>query len=86
MASSSARPTSPASYGHAGTWTGPEIQQVLKDAATRLAAIGKPAGMLTPNPEDAPRCIDWGYRFVAVGTNVGLLHSSADELARSFKD
>jgi len=74
-----------ASYGHAANWSGPEMQQVLKHAAARLAAVGKPAGILTPNPDEARRCIDWGYRFVAVGADLGLLRNAADGLARSFK-
>ena len=36
-------------------------------------AVGKPAGILTGNEEEARRYIDWGYLFVAVGADVGLL-------------
>jgi 4-hydroxy-2-oxoheptanedioate aldolase len=74
-----------ASFGYAGNWAGPEMQQVLKDAAIRLAAVGKPAGILTPNEAEAQRFIDWGYRFVAVGADLGLLRNAADALARRFK-
>ena len=46
---------------------------------------GKPAGILTGNEEEARRYIEWGYLFVAVGADVGLLARNADALAKKFK-
>jgi 4-hydroxy-2-oxoheptanedioate aldolase len=34
---------------------------------------------------EARRYIEWGYNFVAVGIDTGLLARSADALARTFK-
>lgn len=42
-------------------------------------------GVLAPVQDDARRYISWGARFVAVGSDVGLLTRSADALAASFK-
>ena len=50
-----------------------------------LLAVNKPAGILTPNEEEAKRFIDWGYTFVAVGSDLGLLAKNADALAKRFK-
>jgi 4-hydroxy-2-oxoheptanedioate aldolase len=74
-----------ASYGHIGNWGHPEVQAALEDAVKRLKKVGKPAGILTPNEEEAKRFIDWGYTFVAVGADVGLLARHADALAKRFK-
>ncbi len=74
-----------ASFGHIGNWGHPEVQTALEDAVRRLKAIGKPAGILTPNEEEAKRFIGWGYTFVAVGADVGLLAKNADALAKRFK-
>ena len=74
-----------ASYGHLGNWGHAEVQAALKDAVARLKKIGKPAGILTPNEEEAKRFIDWGYTFVAVGSDLGLLARNADALAKKFK-
>jgi 2-keto-3-deoxy-L-rhamnonate aldolase RhmA len=74
-----------ASLGHLGNPQAPEAQEAMHDAVTRLKALGKPAGMLTGNEEEARRYIDWGYRFVAVGADVGLLARNADALAKKFK-
>lgn len=74
-----------ASFGHIGNWAHPEVQAALQDAVHRLKRIGKPAGILTPNEEEAKRFIEWGYTFVAVGADLGLLARGADALAKRFK-
>ncbi len=74
-----------ASLGHVGNPQHADVQAAIKDAVTRLKAVGKPAGMLTGNEEEARRYIDWGYLFVAVGADVGLLAKNADALCKRFK-
>ena len=74
-----------ASLGHIGELTHPEVQKAIEDAGRRLKALGKPAGILTLNEDEARRYISWGYTFVAVGADVGLLARSADALAKKFK-
>ncbi len=74
-----------ASLGHLGNPQHADTQSAMKDAVTRLKKLGKPAGMLTGNEEEARRYIDWGYLFVAVGADVGLLAKNADALAKKFK-
>lgn len=74
-----------ASLGHIGNLGHPEVQAAIKDAVTRLKALGRPAGILTGNEEEARRYIEWGFTFVAVGADVGLLARSADALLKRFK-
>lgn len=74
-----------ASLGHLGNPQHAEVQTAMKDAVERLTKVGKPAGILTGNEDEARRYIDWGYLFVAVGSDVGLLAKSADTLAKKFK-
>lgn len=74
-----------ASLGHIGDQQHPVVQAAIQDAAKRLIAVGKPAGILTPNEDEARRYISWGYTFVAVGADVGLLTRGADALAKKFK-
>lgn len=73
-----------ASLGHIGNPGHPEVQAAIQDAVKRLTAIGKPAGILTPSEPDARRYIEWGYRFVAVGSDLGLMAKHADALAKAF--
>jgi 4-hydroxy-2-oxoheptanedioate aldolase len=74
-----------ASLGHVGNPQHPEVQAALEDAVRRLTAIGRPAGILTANEDEARRYIGWGYLFVAVGSDLGLLARGADTLAKKFK-
>lgn len=74
-----------ASLGHLGNPQHADVQKAMRDAVTRLKALGKPAGILTANEEEARRYIDWGFLFVAVGADIGLLRVSADALAKKFK-
>ncbi|MDI1344459.1 MAG: aldolase/citrate lyase family protein [Pseudolabrys sp.] len=74
-----------ASLGHLGNPQHADVQAAMKNAVERLTAVGMPAGILTGNEEEARRYIDWGYLFVAVGSDVGLLAKAADTLAKKFK-
>jgi 4-hydroxy-2-oxoheptanedioate aldolase len=74
-----------ASLGHLGDPQHPEVQRALEDAARLLSRLHKPAGILATLEADARRYMQWGYNFVAVGIDTGLLTRSADALARSFR-
>ena len=74
-----------ASLGHLGNPAHADVQAAIKDAVTRLKKVGKPAGILTGNEEEARRYIEWGYLFVAVGSDVGLLANGSAALAKKFK-
>jgi len=74
-----------ASFGHIGNWGHAEVQDAIQNAAQKLKNVGKAAGILTPNEEEAKKFIQWGYTFVAVGADLGLLAKNADGLAKRFK-
>jgi 4-hydroxy-2-oxoheptanedioate aldolase len=74
-----------ASLGHLGNPAHPDVQAAIKDAVTRLKKVGKPAGILTGVEDEVRRYIEWGYLFVAVGSDVGLLAKAADTLAKKYK-
>src|SRR5215475_11110499 len=74
-----------ASLGHLGNPQHGDVQKAMENAVKRLKAVGKPAGILTGNEEEARRYIEWGYLFVAVGADVGLLARTADALAKKFR-
>ena len=74
-----------ASMGHIGNPLHPEVQRAIETAAKRINDAGKAAGILTSVEADARRYIEWGYRFVAVGTDIGLLARNADALAAAFR-
>jgi len=74
-----------AAFGHLGNPKHPEVQAAIADAAQRIRAKGKSAGILTGNADDAEGLFDAGYNFVAVGSDVGVLARIAEALAARFR-
>ena len=62
-----------------------DVQAALKDAASRIRAAGKAAGILTGALDDVEPLFELGYNFVAVGSDVGLLARTAEQVAARFK-
>lgn len=73
-----------ASMGHLGKPSHPDVQAALQDAVKRLTSLGKPAGILATSSEDALRYRNWGFAFVAAGTDMGLLMSGAKALRKQL--
>lgn len=74
-----------ADLGHLGDPGHPEVHAAIDDTLRRILATGKIAGILAPVEADARRWLEMGCQFVAVGSDVGLLASQSEELARRFK-
>ena len=74
-----------ASMGLVGQLSHPEVKAAVLGAIQRLVRIGKPAGVLSADPDFAGACRDAGAIFVAVGLDTVILARGADALARRFK-
>lgn len=74
-----------ASMGHLGQPGHPEVQAAIRDAAGRIRAAGKAAGILATDEGTARRYVEWGYTFVAVGVDVLLLTRASTELLARFR-
>lgn len=74
-----------ASMGHRGHPAHPEVREAVAEALAAIQVAGKPAGVLETNEELARHSLDLGARFVAVGTDVGVLSSSLRALSARFK-
>jgi 4-hydroxy-2-oxoheptanedioate aldolase len=74
-----------ADLGHLNNPGHPDVQAAILSAAERCRTAGKPAGILAPVEADARRYLEWGYAFVAVGADMGVLRKAADELLGRFK-
>jgi 4-hydroxy-2-oxoheptanedioate aldolase len=74
-----------ADFGHLGNPKQTDVQAALKDAASRIRAAGKAAGILTGSLDDVEPLFAMGYNFVAVGSDVGLLARTAEQVAARFK-
>jgi 4-hydroxy-2-oxoheptanedioate aldolase len=74
-----------ADMGHLGDSAHPDVRAAIDDAVRRISATGKVAGILAPVEEDARHWLALGCRFVAVGSDVGLLARQSEALAAKFK-
>lgn len=74
-----------ASFGQLGQPGHADVQQAIQDAARRIRAAGKAAGILSTDEAQARVYLDWGYTFVAVGTDVTLLARATSGLAARFR-
>ncbi|CAO3452858.1 HpcH/HpaI aldolase family protein [Azospirillum largimobile] len=74
-----------AALGHVGNPKHPEVQAAIEDAIARIRACGKPAGILSADEALAKRYIELGCSFVAVGSDLGILARTSEQLAAKFK-
>lgn len=73
-----------ASLGHLGNPAHAEVQQAIDHAKSRIDKAGKPTGIFALSPEDARLRKDEGYRFISIGTDIGLLSKGASALLASI--
>lgn len=62
-----------ASLGHPGNSEHPLVQEAIDRVKGFADEAGEPTGIFGQNEDDARRRIAQGYRFVSIGTNIGLL-------------
>ncbi|WP_233839040.1 aldolase/citrate lyase family protein [Paraburkholderia sp. ZP32-5] len=74
-----------ASMGHPGNPAHPEVRAAVEDALRRIAAAGKPSGIVSFNADDTQRFIDLGTMFVAVGADAAILADGTRALVKRFK-
>lgn len=74
-----------ASMGHLGNPGATEVQDLMQRCAEICKSIGKPIGTLAPVRADAERYLGWGYSYVGVGADIGLLRLAAEQKLAEFK-
>ncbi|XBS70597.1 2-dehydro-3-deoxyglucarate aldolase [Acerihabitans sp. KWT182] len=74
-----------AALGYIGQPNHPEVQRVIRHIFDRAEALGKPSGILAPAEADARRYLEWGARFVAVGSDLGVFRGGTQALCDKFK-
>ncbi len=74
-----------AALGHIGNVAHPSVQAALKDAAQRTHKAGKLIGTVGPTPEMVKDFIGWGYDFVAVASDMGMMMRQANQFLSALK-
>jgi 2-dehydro-3-deoxyglucarate aldolase/4-hydroxy-2-oxoheptanedioate aldolase len=75
-----------ASMGHLGDITNSAVQEHLAAAAKACRRAGKPSGIIGPTPEMVARFIDYGYSWVAIGSDMGFMVGRAQEYLSRFRN
>jgi len=73
-----------ADMGHLGDSRHPDVWRAIEDAATRILRCGKAPGILV-GEADGQRCLDLGFTFVAVGSDLVTLARQTEALVARFK-
>ena len=68
-----------ASMGHLGNITHPDVLAKLEEAAKQCRAAGKHVGIVGPNPDLVGRFLEFGYSWVAIASDVGMMVGRAQE-------
>lgn len=74
-----------AAMGVIGNVADASVQAALKDAAARAKAVGKPIGIVGPTPEMVGQFIEWGYTYVAVASDMGMMMRQANAFITALK-
>ncbi|MFM7295465.1 MAG: HpcH/HpaI aldolase family protein [Burkholderiales bacterium] len=74
-----------ANMGVIGNVADARVQAAIKDAAARAKEIGKPIGIVGPTPEMVSQFIDWGYSYVAVASDMGMMMRQANAMITALK-
>lgn len=74
-----------AAMGQLGNVNHPEVQAAIADAARRARAFGVPIGIVGPTPEMVQTFIDYGYNFVAIASDMGMMMRQAQAFIAALK-
>jgi 2-dehydro-3-deoxyglucarate aldolase/4-hydroxy-2-oxoheptanedioate aldolase len=73
------------SMGRLGQIDDPEVQRAIERVVTGCATAGMPLGFFSTTIDGARQALHRGIRFLAVGTDVGLLMDAGRNIAASFE-
>jgi 2-keto-3-deoxy-L-rhamnonate aldolase RhmA len=74
-----------AAMGQIGNIAHPEVQAAIKDAAIRAKKIGRPIGIVGPTPEMVQQFIGYGYNYVAIASDMGMMMRQANTFLSAMK-
>lgn len=74
-----------AAMGHIGNIGHPDVLAAIADAARRARAIGKPIGIVGPSPEMVHTFISYGYDYVAIASDMGMMMRQANAFITALK-
>jgi len=74
-----------ASMGHLGDIANPAVQAKLREGAELCRKLGKPCGIVGPNPDMVAKFIEYGYSWVAISSDMSMMIGRAQEWLGKLK-
>lgn len=74
-----------ASMGFPGDMGNPAVQDKLRAGAQMCKRMGKPCGIVGANPDIVAKFLDYGFSWVAVGSDLAMLVSRAQEFLSAVR-
>lgn len=74
-----------ADMGYPGQPAHPDVQAVVRNALSTIIAAGRPSGILSSDPALLETYFEMGVRFVAVGSDVGVLTGGLKALRGKYQ-
>jgi 2-dehydro-3-deoxyglucarate aldolase/4-hydroxy-2-oxoheptanedioate aldolase len=74
-----------ASMGHLGDFGHVAVQEKLKHGAAACRKLGKPCGIVGPNPEMVIRYLEYGFSWIAINSDLGMMVNRAQEWLEKVK-
>lgn len=74
-----------ASMGFPGDMGNPAVQDKLSAGAQTCKRLGKPCGIVGANPELVSKFLDYGFSWVAVGSDLAMLVGRAQEFLSAVR-
>jgi len=74
-----------ASMGHLGDFNHPDVQAKIKHAVLQCRKAGKPVGTVGPNPEMVIRYLEYGFTWIAINSDIGMMVGRATEWLAKVK-
>ena len=75
-----------ASMGHLGNAAHPEVLAKLAEGAAACGRAGKPVGIVGPNPDLVAKYLEFGFTWVAINSDVGMMVNRAQEWLGKVRD
>ena len=75
-----------ASMGFLGDMGNPAVQEKLSAGAQTCKRLGKPCGIVGANPEMVGKFLQYGFSWVAVGSDLAMLTSRAQEFLSAVRN
>lgn len=73
-----------ADIGFVNDWDRPEVWPVIMDAGARIQKAGKAAGFLSGKETECRKVLEAGFKFVAVGSDIGIVARTTDNLVKTY--